>query len=127
MLAGAIVLITGALVFYTIGVWSERVQRTLRGWHILFFGLGFACDASGTYLMSQIADESEGPRSGIDTVMAYSGLLALVLMGVHLLWALFVLRFGGHQAKASFHKFSTIVWAIWLVPYFTGAIGAMIS
>ncbi|WP_181762905.1 hypothetical protein [Rhodococcus spelaei] len=27
--------------------------------------------------------------------------------------------------KAGFHRFSIVVWSIWLVPYFTGAIGAM--
>jgi hypothetical protein len=29
--------ITAALVLYTIGVWSERVQGRLRPWHLAFF------------------------------------------------------------------------------------------
>ena len=45
MLAAAIVIITLALVFYTIGVWSERVQGILKPWHAVMFGIGFVCDA----------------------------------------------------------------------------------
>ncbi len=26
-----------AFVFYTTGVWSERIQRDLRGWHVVLF------------------------------------------------------------------------------------------
>ena len=48
MLVPAIVLITLALVFYTIGVWTERAQKLLKPWHAVFFGLGLAADASGT-------------------------------------------------------------------------------
>jgi len=29
--------------------------------------------------------------------------------------------------KHRFHRFSVVVWAIWLVPYLTGAIGASLS
>lgn len=31
------ILITLALVFYTIGVWSERIAGRLKGWHLIFF------------------------------------------------------------------------------------------
>lgn len=36
-LIAAICVITGALIFYTIGVWGEHVQGKLKFWHILFF------------------------------------------------------------------------------------------
>ena len=50
---------------------------------------------------------------------------ALVLMGLHLAWAVVVMFRNRPAEKKSFHKFSLVVWAIWLVPYFTGAIAAM--
>lgn len=130
MLLPAIILITLALVFYTIGVWAERVQRTLKPWHAAFFGLGLAADASGTYLMSLIA--SQNRAAGVETsilnqIMAVSGVVALALMAVHLLWAVIVLVRNREEEKRRFHRFSVVVWAIWLVPYITGALGSSLS
>ena len=36
----ASIIITSALVFYSIGVWSERFQGRLKPWHLGFFVLG---------------------------------------------------------------------------------------
>ena len=125
----SIVLITLALVFYTIGVWSERIQGELKWWQVGAFALGFAADTSGTMLMSAIA-KSDGP-SGLEgslilaQLMAVSGVVALVLMGLHLAWAVVVMIRNKPAERKSFHKFSLVVWTIWLVPYFTGAIAAM--
>jgi uncharacterized repeat protein (TIGR03987 family) len=38
----------------------------------------------------------------------------------HALWATYVLFKGDEEKKKFFHKFSIVVWAIWLVPYFIG-------
>ena len=130
MLLPAIVLITLALVFYTIGVWAERTQKVLKPWHTVFFGLGLAADASGTYLMSIIAAENRAAGvapSLLNQVMAATGVLALVLMAVHLLWAIVVLVRDRDAEKRRFHRFSAVVWAIWLVPYLTGALGSSLG
>ena len=127
MLLPAIILITLALVFYTIGVWAERAQKVLKGWHAVFFGLGLAADASGTYLMSLIANESRAAgveQSILTQIMAVTGVIALLLRAVHLLWAVVVLVRDREAEKHRFHRFSVVVWAIWLVPYLTGAIGS---
>lgn len=128
MLIPAIILITAALVFYTIGVWAEHLQKVLKWWHAVLFGLGLICDASGTFLMSKIADSGEvqavGVGAGLNTIMAITGAAALLLMVLHLVWAVVVLVRNREAEKKRFHKFSLVVWAIWLIPYFTGAIGA---
>ena len=125
MLAIAIVVITLALVFYTLGVWAERVQGTLKTWHVAAFGVGLGCDAFGTFLMSRISDQTAGSPGAFNTIMIWTGGLAIALMAIHLIWAVLVLVRNREAEKASFHKFSLIVWAIWLIPYITGAIGAM--
>lgn len=125
MLGLAIVVITLALAFYSVGVWSERIQGTLKPWHAACFAAGLVCDATGTFLMSRIAKSSEGPTGGFDTIMIWTGGLAIALMAVHLVWAVIVLARDRESEKASFHRFSIVVWAIWLVPYVTGAVGAM--
>ena len=39
-LLAAIVIISMALIFYSVGVWSERIQGRLKGWHVTAFVLG---------------------------------------------------------------------------------------
>jgi uncharacterized repeat protein (TIGR03987 family) len=130
MLLPAIILITLALVFYTIGVWSERVQKVLKPWHTVFFALGLAADASGTYLMTMIASENRAAgleQSILNQLMGVTGVIAIVLMAVHLAWAIVVLVRNRENEKRNFHRFSVIVWAIWLVPYIVGALGSSLG
>lgn len=131
MLVAAIILISLALVAYTAGVWAERISGRLRPFHAVLFGAGLAFDAGGTWLMSRIAeagthDSATATGGVLMSVMAVTGLIALVLMAVHFVWAVVVLVRNREEELATFHRFSVIVWAIWLVPYFTGMIGAML-
>ena len=48
-----------------------------------------------------------------------SGLIAILLMFIHALWALIVLLRNDEKALMDFHKFSVAVWLIWLIPYFS--------
>lgn len=128
MLIASIIAITAALVFYTIGVWAERIQRTLSWWHAGLFALGLVADTTGTLLMNGIANDRrvDGQEaSSLDTVMAVSGTLAIVLMFVHLVWAVIVLVRGRESEKTVFHRLSIVVWVIWLFSYVIGAATAM--
>ena len=53
-LLAAIVIISMALIFYSVGVWSERIQGRLKGWHVTAFGLGLVCDFVGTAFMAEL-------------------------------------------------------------------------
>lgn len=110
----SMILITLALAFYTIGVWSERIAGRLKPWHLLFFWIGVIFDTTGTALMFEIAG---GMGSNLHAV---TGLLAIILMVIHAAWATLVLIQKNEQAIRNFHKFSLLVWLIWLVPYFSG-------
>ncbi|MBO3142221.1 HsmA family protein [Dermatophilus congolensis] len=132
LLVPAIVLITGALIAYTIGVWAERRAGVLRPWHAAMFALGLTFDASGTFLMGRIAASgatlaTTGAASVLTQLMQVTGAAALVLMAIHLLWAVVVLIRRDHKAQVTFHRFSVGVWALWLVPYFTGMAAAMMK
>ena len=48
-----------------------------------------------------------------------TGLIAIVLMLIHAVWAFVVRLKKDEKAIKSFHKFSVAVWAIWLIPYFS--------
>jgi uncharacterized repeat protein (TIGR03987 family) len=115
----ASIIITLALVFYTIGVWSERIAGRLKPWHLVFFWLGLLCDTWGTGMMFEYAGGLTFDVHGL------TGLLAIVLMFIHAVWATIVLvRKDEHWIK-NFHKFSVVVWLIWLIPYFSPMFFAM--
>jgi hypothetical protein len=41
------------------------------------------------------------------------------------LWASIVLLLKQAKFNVGFHRFSVVVWILWLIPFFTGAAGAM--
>lgn len=110
----SMILITFALVFYSIGVWSERIAGRLKGWHLIFFWTGFLFDTVGTGLMMEMAGGITFDIHGV------TGVLAILLMLVHAVWASLVLYRKDEQAILNFHRFSLGVWLIWLIPYFSG-------
>ena len=118
----AVIAITLALVFYTIGVWSERKAKILKPSHLTFFWLGLFCDTFGTDLMSRMADGSGG---GLMSAHGITGAVAIVLMMVHAVWASVVLMRRDEKAMRTFHRFSIVVWAIWLVPFVLGMMMGM--
>ena len=113
------IIITLALVFYSIGVWSERLAGRLKGWHLIFFWIGLIFDSTGTGLMFEMAD-----NIGAD-IHSITGILAILLMLVHAIWATVVLRLKDENAITKFHHFSVFVWLVWLVPYLTGFFAGM--
>ena len=107
------IIISLALVLYSIGVWSERFAGRLKAWHLVFFWLGLVCDTWGTGLMLEMAGGLTYDLHGL------TGLLAIVLMFIHAVWATIVLIRKNEKLIVSFHKFSVVVWVIWLIPYFS--------
>ncbi|WP_152395089.1 HsmA family protein [Paenibacillus guangzhouensis] len=114
MLAAAIIFINCALIFYTIGVWGEKRSGTLQTKHLIYFLLGLVCDTTGTTLMSTLAS------NGGNVIHALTGGAALILMLIHAVWAALVKWKGSANAQHTFHRFSLIVWILWLFPYFIG-------
>jgi len=119
----AIVTITLALVFYTIGVWSEHRSKQLKKNHLIFFWFGLCMDTTGTILMGQIAEQSM--FTGKLSLHGVTGMLAIILMIVHAIWATVVLVKDNQDSAKNFHRFSIAVWVIWLVPYVLGMIMGM--
>jgi uncharacterized repeat protein (TIGR03987 family) len=109
----ATIIMAAALVFYSIGVWGEKISGRLKWWHFVFFVLGLICDTLGTGMMFEMVGGMMFDVHGI------TGVIAIVLMFIHALWALVVLLKNDEQAILNFHKFSIVVWFIWLIPYFS--------
>jgi len=113
------IIITLALLFYSIGVWSERFAGVLKPWHLVFFWTGLVFDTWGTGMMMDMA-------GGMAVnVHALTGLIAIVLMLIHAVWATVVLVRKDENMIYNFHRFSVMVWLIWLIPYFSPMFIAM--
>lgn len=121
LLGLAIIAISAALLFYTLGVWSERFAGRLKPVHLILFWIGLIFDTTGTTLMSRIAGQMRPDLHGL------TGLLAILLMLGHALWATKVLLARDEGSIRSFHKFSLFVWLVWLVPFASGLVGAMLG
>jgi uncharacterized repeat protein (TIGR03987 family) len=119
LLPFAIIFISLALVLYSIGVWGEKIAGRLHAWQLIFFWAGLICDTTGTTLMTKIAGSFEFNIHGI------TGLLAIVLMILHAVWATLTLVRKNEDAIQNFHRFSIVVWFIWLIPFSSGMILAM--
>ena len=117
----AVIIINLALLFYSIGVWSERIQGRLKVWHTVFFYLGLVCDTWGTGMMFEFVGGMTLDIHGM------SGLLAIILMFVHAIWATIVLVKKEEMMIVSFHKFSIFVWLVWLIPYFSPMVLRMVE
>ncbi len=112
--------ITLALVFYSIGVWSERLAKILKQKHLAFFWAGFVFDTTGTTLMTTLVTTTNS--GNFLNIHALTGVLAIVLMLFHAIWATVSLISGNEQRLRNFHRLSLIVWIIWLIPYCIGFI-----
>lgn len=120
MLIFAVIFINLALVFYTVAVWGEKIQGSLKGWHLVLFWTGLVFDTLGTANMSRLA--GEGFRMNFHGI---TGILAILLMLIHTLWATRVLAQNDLRLKSTFHRFSILVWLIWLIPFVSGALLGM--
>lgn len=109
----ASIIITLALLCYSIGVWAERISGRLKLWHVVFFFFGLIFDTVGTGMMFTFVGGMAFDIHGI------SGMIAILLMFIHALWAALVLWKKNEKAIVNFHKFSLFVWIIWLIPYFS--------
>ena len=103
MVIFAAIIISLALVFYTIGVFAERRYGTLRPNHLAFFWTGFVFDTAGTTIMSMVAGETGGAGSPLHAI---TGVLALSLMLFHAVWATVVVLRGNERSRANFHRLS---------------------
>ena len=125
----ASIAITMALVLYTVGVFTERHRGSLTGPILPLFWLGLVCDSTGTAIMTSMARSNAG--AGAPAIHGITGALAIVLMLFHAGWATVVWarsRKGGEKAleqQHTFHRFSTIVWLLWLIAYLIGLFAGM--
>jgi len=112
----AILCMISALSLYSTAIWAERLSHKLSRWMIVVFIAAFTCDLMGTSLMTLMTHHAGHHHISVHLMC---GLTALVIMCLHLLWALFTIWKKG-RAEKLFHSFSLYAWVIWLAAFITG-------
>ena len=126
-----VVFINLAFVLYTVGVWSEKIQGKLKLGHLGLFWLGIICDVLGTGAMEEISKSHVenvsllhyGPLS--ISFHGLTGVIALLLMLSHTCWATYIIVKNKERWVMKFHRYSLLVWLVWLLPFVSGAISHM--
>lgn len=106
-------LIVLALCLYSLAIWADKLQGQLKTWMIITFSAAFVADLCGTSLMGLLSDSQEL------SLHSYCGFLALVVMCLHLLWALLA-KYRQGRSSELFRRFSLWAWLLWLVAFFSG-------
>ncbi len=110
-----VILFTVALVFYSISVWAGWFSKRLKLWHIYVFLIGLFTDFLAT-LLTYLA------IGGIViTLHSVLGFISIILMFIHVVWAVIIFRAGNENLITNFHKISLFVWGIWMISYISGA------
>ncbi|PKQ30058.1 MAG: TIGR03987 family protein [Actinobacteria bacterium HGW-Actinobacteria-10] len=112
-----------AFLFYSAGVWAERLERNLRATHVVSFWLGLAFDAYGTHLMNLMREAGHQT----DLIHGITGVAAFGLMALHAIWASWAISRGSARVRHVFHRYSLTVWLLWLVPYVGGMVAGMLA
>lgn len=110
----AVVTILLAAVLYSVAVFAEHRSGVLKPWHVALFWAGLASDTLSTTLMSDLAG---GFKFNIHGIL---GILAILLMIVHAVWATVAIMRADERVLRDFHKFSLAVWSLWMVTLVTG-------
>ena len=109
----AVILIMAALLLYSTAIWSEKFVKKLKLWMVVIFITGFLCDLTGTTMMYISAGKI------IFNIHGGAGLAALLIMFLHLIWAILALSKRG-KAQELFSRYSVYAWGVWLIAFISG-------
>ena len=111
----ALVMLVAALVFYSVGVWTEHVRGKVRFTDLLFMLIGLVCLAVATGFLHGLNYAVELANE----LHLLLGILTILIILFHTFWALWALTtIKKPDARAKFNRFSIFIWCIWLIPYF---------
>ena len=117
----AVVVVTFALVFYSIGVIGEQRRSSVPRWVLIFLTAGIVCDISSTILM--IIGSSNIPIT-VHGFLGYSA-LTLMLIDTILIWRHWAKHRQGTVSK-NLGMYTRIAYGWWVIAYIAGAVIAMV-
>ena len=115
MLVFSVMLISLALIIYTIPILNGVKRKLLLPWHAVMFHIGFIFDLSSTIIMYKIAGSKL-----IFSVHGILGNIALLLMLINSIGSVIILNKKHTNLLTQFYKFSFFAWIIWIISYILG-------
>lgn len=117
MLIFSIILMSLALIIYTISILNEFTRKTLLPWHTFMFCIGFCFDVASTIIMYKLG-------GSMINVGAHSilGGIALLLMLINAIGSIVLLNKKHTNLLIHFYKFSFFAWIFWVPSYILGAV-----
>ncbi|MDA3954493.1 MAG: hypothetical protein PF485_12670 [Bacteroidales bacterium] len=119
---GAIV-VTLALISYSIGVITEQRKRKLVKAVLLFITVGIVLDITATICM--IIGSTNSPFT-IHGFLGYSALIAM-LIDVVLIWKFYYKNPAGTEVPKKLHRYTLYAYLWWVVAYVTGSLLVMMK
>lgn len=121
-LVKAVIVVTFALLFYTVGVVQEQRKSAVAKRILSFLTVGVLFDISSTTLM--ILGSRNIPIT-VHGVLGYTALSAM-LVDTILIWRHWVTKRGKDEVPKRLHLYTRIAYSWWVIAYIAGAIIAMV-
>jgi uncharacterized repeat protein (TIGR03987 family) len=122
ILSKAIIIVTFALLFYSIAVVKEQRNSTISKHILSFLTAGISCDIASTALM--IIGSRNIPIT-VHGVLGYTALLAM-LVDTILIWRRWMIEGSRSKVPKGLHLYTRIAYGWWLFAYIAGAIIAVV-
>jgi hypothetical protein len=119
----ASLVVTLALIFYSIGFSKERKRKLVTGNVLFFYTIGVCLDITATILM--IIGSSKGMLTP-HGMIGYSSLLGM-LTDTILLWRHNMNQGSEKEVNRGLHIYSRIAFSWWIIAYITGGLLVAIS
>ncbi len=118
LLVAGSVIVTLALISYSIGVISEQMSKKLSPKIMVFITTGIALDITATVFMITGSPNSPFTLHGF---LGYSA-LAVMLVDVILIWKLRISNGIGATVPSKLHQYSRYAFLWWVIAYITGGL-----
>jgi len=112
-----------ALLFYSIGIFTEQKQKKVVSRVLWFLTLGIIFDITATCFM--IAGSSKGLFT-FHGIIGYSSLLGMLIENI-LIWRLRIGNGPGAVVPDAIHKYSRYAYYWWVVAFITGGLLVAVS
>ena len=122
-IAKVMCIMTLTLLGYTLGVQFEQRVEKKKPLHLVLLWAGFCMNAVGFGLLTKMISGSSGFAPGLCRFM---GIAALTILMVHAIWATAVLVLKEEKSTRIYHRDSSLLWKIWLVPFVVQILTALI-
>lgn len=119
LLTFSVIVTVLALILYTVAFWGVWGSKQIRKNHLTLYWLGLIADIAGSTGMTILA-------GGFTlNLHAITGLLAVILMVINVIWATRVYRSQSSDLFISYRKASLVIWIIWIISFITGMMLSM--